>query len=390
MTAVILGGLVPLWTAPVGAAVQELPLKRELPPPAPGPCESAELLSRLEVEPSAADRERAAELLAEANQAAILGDDARAGELLAEAAALDPASAEIAYRLGRLLEGDGRDAEAVGEYCRYLLLEPQGADAEDVSDRIERLAVPEEDEIPGIARAAFQQGIQAVDAGQFEDAVLHFSRAIVELPRWPEAHYNRGVAQIRDGRTGAGIADLERYLELEPAASDSERIEARVMDLDPPSARSYSAGTAFATGLLVPGMGHFYSGRAGMGFLVLAGAGAGVATGLLYTEVEIRCLVPVEDGECPVGQVSERTEERPLLVPGLAAAAAIGVLGAIHAWYEVRSDDDRVAVGPDGGIRVRLFGAADRRWRVDFEVAPPRIRGPDAGSVASGLRIRFR
>lgn len=390
LTAAILCGLLAFPSAPAQAEAQDLPLKRELPPSAPGPCGSDELLARLEVEPTAAERDRAADLLAEANQAAILGDDARAGELLAEAAALDPGSAEIAYRLGRLLEGDGRDAEAVGEYCRYLLLEPEGADAEDVSDRIERLAVPEEDEIPGLARAAFQQGIQAVDAAQFEDAVLHFSRAIVELPRWPEAHYNRGVAHLRDGRMGAGIADLEIYLEFEPEAPDRDRIEDRIRELDPPSERSYSPGTALATGLLIPGMGHFYSGRTGTGLLVLAGAGAGVATGLLYTEVEIRCLVPLQGGECPADQVSEEVEERPLLVPGLAAAAAIGVLGAIHAWRGIRSDADRVAAGPEGGIRVGLFGAPDRPWRVDFEVAPSRSGGVLPGGITTGVRIRFR
>ena len=367
---------------------QSLPLKVELPSPSPGPCGPEELLLVLETEPTSEDRREAQSLLADANQAAILGEDERARSLLREAAALDPTSSEIAYRLGRLLEAVGDTEPALLEFCRYLLLDPEGADADDVEMRIEAIAGPDEDEFPGIARAAFQQGIIAAEEGRFEEAVLRFSRALVEVPVWADAYYNRGVAQIGDGRVGAGVADLERYLELAPEAPDRERVEARMEALSPAPVTRYRAGTALVAGMVFPGMGHFYSGRAGMGTLVLTGAAAGVGAALLYTEVEIRCLVPPIDGECPAGQVDERIESRPLLVPGLAAAGVITVVGAIHAFRGVRTGSDGVALRPDGTLVVGIDRFGGHGWTSALELRP---RGPggEAGATA-GFRIHFR
>ncbi len=372
---------------PVPTEGQELPLKVELPPPAPGPCGAEALLSALERTPSAEEEREAQALLSEANQAAILGEDERARTLLREAAELDPTSSEIAYRLGRLLEAVGSEDSALLEYCRYLLLDPEGSDVDDVETRVEAIAGPDEDELPAIARVAFQQGLTAFDEERFEAAVLHFSRALVELPGWADAYYNRGVAQIGDGRVGAGVADLERYLELSPDAADRARVEARMLELAPTPVAQYSPGTALVTGLIFPGMGHFYSGRPGMGMLVLAGAGAGIGAALLYSEVEVRCRVPPIDGECPAGQVDERVESRPLLVPGLATAGVITVVGAIHAFRGARSNRSGMALRPDGGVEVVVDPLSGPNWSSALEFVPRGVRG-DSG-VQAGFRVRF-
>ena len=377
------------------AAAQELVPRVELPPLPPGACERAGAGIAVARSVPDEDREVARSLLAEANQASILGDDVRARSLLRGAAALDPGSAEIAYRLGRLMEAAGEAEAAVAEFCRYLALEPEGPDAADVTARVDVLSPPEPDPLPGAARAAFQQGVQALDRDAPVEAAQLFSRALVEFPDWPAAHFNRGIAYLRAGRTGAGRADLERYLELEPGAPEAEVVERRLASMAPAAGPVRSPGVALATGLILPGMGHIYVGRPATGLAILAGAGGAAAAGLLYTQVEVNCLVPPVDGQCPAGQVAGRVEERPLLVPGLAVAGVLTVAGAIHAFLQARESPDRTAASPArGGWRAAeptLGLASGDGWALQVEVELPRLRTRPTGAngLGAGLRIRF-
>lgn len=326
--------LLALAAASVPAGAQELPLKRTLSVAGESPCVVAGFGNLPPVDVSDEDRDEADRLAGEASQAAILGNQARAEELLGEAAELDPSSAGIAYRLARTLEEAGAEDAAVGQLCRYLALEPEGADADDVQRRIDRLAPEPGDVIPEPARLAFQQGVERFDAGEFAQATQQFSRALVELVDWDLAHYNRAVASLRLGRENAGLAGLERYLELRPDAEDREQVAARLGDRAPPvvaAGRGYSASTALLTGLLVPGMGHFYSDRPWMGFLYLLGAGGSATFGLAYEEVAISCRVIPTDGNCPSEEILGRDKDRPYLVHGLVGAGVLTVLGAVHA-----------------------------------------------------------
>jgi tetratricopeptide (TPR) repeat protein len=373
-----------------------LPLKVELPPPAPGPCEASELLALVERPVTDAARAGARSLMNEANQAALLGDDTRTRALLREAAELDPTNTEVAYRLGRLLEAAGEEGAALLEYCRVLLVDPDGPDGEEARERIQELAVVEEDPIPGIARVAFQQGVGAVQAQRYDDAVLHFSRALVELPGWPDGYYNRGIAHHGQGRVSAALGDFERYLELAPAAPDRDRVARHIAALAPSApASGPNPGTVLLTGILFPGMGHFVSDRPGMGLLVLAGAGGAAAAAVFYTEVEVSCLVPAVDGVCPPGQVDRRTERRPLFYPGAAAAGAITILGAVHAWSGARGRRARASVGGDGALEFRLGATPEggprgqRAWAGALFVAPPAPSDPEL-RWSAGLRFRPR
>ena len=376
-------------------AAQELVPRVELPPLPPGACERTGAGIAVARSIPDEDRQVARSLLAEANQASILGDDVRARSLLRGAAALDPGSAEIAYRLGRLMETAGEAEAAVTEFCRYLALEPEGPDAADVTARVDVLAPPEPDPLPGAARVAFQQGVQALDRGAPVEAAQLFSRALVELPDWPAAHFNRGIAYLQAGRTGAGRADLERYLELEPGAPEAVAVARRLEALAPTAGPFRSPGVALATGLILPGMGHMYVGRPATGLAILAGAGGAAAAGLLYTQVEVSCLVPPADGQCPAGQVAERVEERPLLVPGLAVAGVLTVAGAIHAFFQARESPDRISASHGrAGWRAAepaLGLASGDGWALQVEVELPRLRNLPTGAngLGAGLRIRF-
>src|SRR5690606_16094386 len=154
---------------------QELPLKRALPPLPPGPCEAVALDFDPSVPGSAEALAQSERLAAEANQAAILGDNVRGRALLREAVRLDPAEPALRYRLARLLDDTGEEAEALEEYCRYLMVAPEGPEVGTVRTRltddprtVERARVEE-------AHQAIRSGIAAFDAGDPEGAAQQFS-----------------------------------------------------------------------------------------------------------------------------------------------------------------------------------------------------------------------
>jgi len=372
-----------LCLATGGITAQELPLRRALPPAPADPCAvPTAQLSGVPQTPSdqAGEADRR---VAEANQAAILGDPQRALTLLAEAVALDPASPLLRYRLGRAMEEVGEEAGAVAEYCRYLALAPDGAEAAEVRARLDGTSPFTRRAAALEAHAAFDDGIAAYDRGEFDTSALHFSRALVLEADWAAAHYNRGVAYVRAGRIGAGTADLGWYLELSPNAEDRTTVEARLAMLQ--LARAYSPATALLSGILIPGMGHFYSGRPGTGALVLAVAGGSAAAGLLVREVEISCLSVPVNGECPSGQVAGREESRPFLVPGLAVAAAVTVAGAIHAFRGAqRSGPAGFSFTPSGDLILAMGSVAGgSRLRVG-------VVGRGTGSgIRTGIELPF-
>jgi hypothetical protein len=99
----------------------------------------------------------------------------------------------------------------------------------------------------------------------------------------------------------------------------------------PPSAR-FNAGGAAVLSLFVPGLGQVYTRRPLLGALFL-GVGAGAAaTGLLYKETTVRCLSPLVDGYCPLGEELSRSEETPYLIAGLGVAGAMALVAAIEAY----------------------------------------------------------
>jgi hypothetical protein len=354
---------------PPPAGAQELPPRVELPPPPPGPCDDPRLPARLELPSGGTNPDRARALVQQASEAAILGEATRARALLEEAAAVDPASPEVAYRLGTILETAGEAEGARLEFCGYLELDPEGPEAADVRARLESLAPVEDHEFPPEARAAFVQGVQALESRDFEAAVLLFSRALVESPGWADAHYNRGLAYLGEGRTGAGAADLERYLELTPGARDRGEVAARLRALGPTTSAP-NPGIALVSGLVLPGMGQVYSGRPGRGLLVLAAAGTAAGVGGMYREVDVRCRVPPTEGTCPPDQVAEELSTRPLLMPGLVAAGVITVAGAIQAWMAARDREVVVAGASSGGAVVRFLRGEGDGPRVGLSILP--------------------
>jgi tetratricopeptide (TPR) repeat protein len=380
LATVLVGGL----DAQEAAVLEVLPLKRDLPALPADACEARAYMFAPVATPSAEAAAEAQRLASEASQAAILGQYEQARELLNRAAALDRTSTSVSYALGRLLEDGGDQEGALREYCRFLTLGGESSETEEVEGRVE--SVGRSLGVFGAegARAALEAGIGAFDRGDYDEAVRQFSGALVELPDWDQAHFNRAVAYLRSGRQDAGIADLEWYLEISPGAADRLAVEAQLAALEPPAEALYNPRTALVTGLILPGMGHFYSGRPAYGILLLGTAGVSAGFGLLYKKIEIQCL-SIPDPDCPVEDQLPPKESRPFLVPGLATAGAITLFGAINAYRGARLGP--VQLSRNGGIQGTIPQLSMGESVPVFRIEPRVDR--DGGALRAELEVRF-
>jgi tetratricopeptide (TPR) repeat protein len=86
-------------------------------------------------------------------------------------------------------------------------------------------AVPEED-----PRVLFEQGLQAFDAGRYEDAAARFVRSL-ELREAGVVWFNLALAYHRLERFEAALHALRRYRELDPGA-DQKEIDRMIQELE--------------------------------------------------------------------------------------------------------------------------------------------------------------
>jgi len=343
---------------------QDLPLKRTLPGSGEVSCPAFEPGRA----PSPEEQAQARVLGSNADQSLILGDQARARDLFARATELDPSSAELAYRYARILEDLQQRPEAVAEYCRALALGAEALGIEDARPRLEALAVADQPQVSDQARAAFQTGLNQADVGSLQLAIDAFGAALRAAPSWADAIYNRGVVRDRQGDVEGATSDYRYYLTLRPDAEDAIAVSQRIGELQA-LAPMPSAGATLSLGLLIPGMGQFYSGRALGGFTVLGLAGGAIAAGFLVKEIETFCVgANPSGGECPSERIIREKTNKPYLTYGLIAAGVVSVAGAIEAFLKVRGDGS----GPDGDLLSVDVGNA-RIGAPSISAAGPRL-----------------
>jgi tetratricopeptide (TPR) repeat protein len=360
-----------------GLRAQGLPLKRDIEPFIWPGC----LTEAPPAEPSAEDRMESRRLAGDATQAAILGDNVTASRLLGQALELDPTAPDIAYRLAVALENAARPTDAATAYCRYLALAPDAPDEGQVRERIPQLVASAGPFVTAAAAHAFTTGIAHYDAGNLVVAEAAFSQAAEADSAWSAPVYNRAVVRLAAGDSVAGLDDLRRYLMMSPYAADLDRVVAVIRARRPEPTAPYDAGRALASGLVVPGLGHFTTDRPVAGTVVLGSALGALALALTVERVRIECLAPIEDGRCPPGQTLEQDSERPYLVAGIAAAATVTVLGALDAYRSARSRNARATERRP--IGVPLGGAA-------ASLLAPAIGATAGGQVNVELvRLRF-
>ena len=286
---------------------------------------------------SLAERQEAERLAAAATQAAILGDNAAALELLRRADGLDPASPEVKYHLARTLEELGRSTDALAEYCRYTALAGEAPDAPDAQDARARIEALTASTVTAAAARAFSAGTGHVDAGRLREAEAAFGQAMSAAPAWGAPVHNRAVVRLALGRTAEASADIDEYLRLTGDQTRAANLSAWTA-IRPSSPRAPQQ--ALIAGLLMPGLGHFTTDRPATGALVLGVAAAAVGVGVAVQDVKVDCLSPPVDGRCPPENIVRERTERPYLYPGIAVAAAAGILGALDAYRGARRSAD--------------------------------------------------
>lgn len=376
--------LVTLEWLPTPLAGQELPLLRDYPGSGRYQCPAPETI----VPPEADAVLRAAQLASDANQAIVLGDLERSQQLLAQAVALDPTSADFAFRHALALAEIGDATNALEEYCRSLDLNVEDIGIFDVRERIDVLYERVRERIPEPARDAFVAGLAHADSAALEDAIESFTTAIGAAPDWGAPIYNRGIVYEALGRIGASLADYRRYLELAPTDIDPllVLVSERIGQLEgAASVVTPSPAGALALGLL-PGMGHYYTGRPVVGTVTLATAGSALAAGMMFRNITTLCVDEVPPGgTCPPGAVVGEIQERPYFWYGVGIAAAVTLVGAVDALLDARArraeadlimgvpDEDE---GPESSSGIAL--------------ALPRLEAHGAHVDVSLLRFTFR
>jgi tetratricopeptide (TPR) repeat protein len=311
----------------------------------------------------------------------ILGDLQRVDTLLAQASALDPTSADLAYRRARVLEDLDEIEVALLEYCRARDLNIADLGVTDVPRRIVDLSAEVRERLPDAARLAFVDGLSLADSALYASAVTAFTTAAESAPEWGAPVFNRGLMYEQLGMFTESLSDYRTYLQLSPTEVDpivmlaSERIGLLegVAAMEPPSPVG-----ALALGV-VPGMGHYYTGRGKIGTLTLLAAGTSVATGFLVKKVTTICVDAVAPGEvCPSELVFEEQTQYPYLAVGLGVAAAVTLVGAIEAYVKARArkQEAESMSSPvrDEGPTLLFPSVTGRGGQVDFNLLRMTLR----------------
>jgi tetratricopeptide (TPR) repeat protein len=364
------------WPAIAGA--QALSLKRTFPSATAGVCPS---VAPPPAPPPAARVQESRRLFSLGQEASIVGDHRAARDLFRQAQELNGSDERISYYLARSDEELQQSAEAIGQYCRYLTLSPNGPDAADVRARLDRLTAPAgaRGGTSGAGRRAaaaarFQAGVDAADRGRLADADRAFGDVIGQLPSAAEAYYNRGVVRAKRSDWSGAERDLRHYLASSPGAQDAAAVRERVAVL---GRASTSPTTALAGGVVLPGFGQYYTGRPVLGAIVTAGTAAGLWYALRSVERTKDTTYTDLFGNPYTGQITRRGRYNESA--GLAIAGGVAALGAIEGYVYARSKRSDalrlVAIGRDGTPAAegpaRRFGA----WLA-----------PDAATTASGER----
>lgn len=143
----------------------------------------------------------------------------------------------------------------------------------------------------------------------------------------------------------------------------------------------YNTSRAAVSSLLLPGTGQFLTSRPLAGVLALAAFSGAVSFGLLSQTTTIECLGVASGDRCDGSSLSNTTE-RPYLIAGLGAAAAIAAISAIDAARGARRANEQIR----REATAQNFSAVrDERIRLEAPAVLPTRDGVEVGFV----RLRF-
>ena len=338
--------------------------------------------------PAPAQRDEAERLTVQAQEAALVGNRTTARDLFRRAAQLDARDESVAYQLARTLDELGEREPALREYCRYLYLAPRASDAADVRARVAALRTVRTAARPDEAATQFTIGVEHFDRKRFGEAEAALSIAIRKDPAWAESYFNRAVVRAARRDEAGMVADLRRYLELAPAAPDRQAVSERLQVSNRQAI--LSPRVALTRGLVVPGMGQFYTRRPALGLLVMGGVGGALYYGL-RPEYSIAVDTVFEGHVDPFGnpytdtlEVRLRRAGRPNLGVGIAAASAVALAGAVEAWRYAKRSRPAATPPPVAGGSGSAVGAA-RAYPSTVPILLPSRTGLALGVRVDGL-----
>jgi len=304
-------------------------------------------------------RRKARDLAQNGRQAAILGDSAAALAQLKEASTIDPTDSDLAYELARAYESSGANGSAAKEYCRFLALAPNAPEAAEARNRVASLAPVTQSAAPSPAVIILNDGIASFERGKAMEAEAKFAEAIKVEPTWADAYYDRGIARATIGDHQQAATDFEEYLRLKPTADDRVDVVARIESL---RRQPLSAGQALGLGIIIPGAGEFYTRRPLRGALALVGTSAAIGLAL-QTSTSSKNVE--QTGTDPFGNpytytTTQRTTDRPYLIPGLLVGGAIAVATAVDAYQFAKRNGEpgrrlsMIAIPTRDGVAARV------------------------------------
>ena len=285
-------------------------------------------------------------LVEEAQEAAMQGEHAAARDKFLRATRAAPGDARLAYYLGRELEALRDALGAVQQYCRFLALAPGASEGNEVRGRITKLTPPREVARVDDARTLIRTGAALLARGDYDAADSMLTLAAQLVPDAPEPVWNRALARGARGDRSSALRDAVRYAQLAPSAPDAIRLRSALSALP---THVYSTGTAFTTGLVIPGLGQATTGRPLLGVLAF-GAFAGAMVYALQWH-----RVPDASGML--------VTEHPNAAVGYPVAGAIWLGAAIEAAMHARGSHSRAStlVAPmPRSVGLRLVPANGR------------------------------
>jgi tetratricopeptide (TPR) repeat protein len=313
-----------------GLGAQQLPLKTAIPPGEALICGEA-VGEASPPAPVQGDADGAVRLVNAATQTMLLGDLDGALEFLDHALHLDPAAADAVYLKARIFQRQEAPDSAAAALCQFLRIDPVGPSAQEARQRLD--AARDE----GVGRElldAYRNALELERQGHLVEAEAALSRFVAERPAAAVAVYNRAVVRLALGQDDGAHSDLRRYLALEPDAPDASQVW-RVLGPGPSASVAWRPGTAFITGVLLPGGGQFYTGRPLVGAAITTLAGGALAAGILSERTTIRCR-DAQATVCAEDWIASRDTERPWLLPAVGAAMGLALGAAMEATLYVR------------------------------------------------------
>ena len=153
-------------------------------------------------------------------------DAKKVGKLLAQIKISTESDAEVSFKLGNTLMGQGKFSEAEVSYNQAIALKPDFAEAHNnLGMALERLGKFSESEAscnraialkPDFVAAHNNLGNALVGLGRLTEAEASFNQAIASKVDYADAHNNLGVVLQRSGRLSEAEASYNQAIALKP------------------------------------------------------------------------------------------------------------------------------------------------------------------------------